>query len=87
MTKYPKKGDFLTVKKHSSLQKVCGKIEGYVVSVKFRGEPEELTLENHGSLELEITNPGKSDGYLKKGDKELFVLYNWDKSFEIIEKE
>ncbi len=80
---YPKVGDMVRTRPGSVAHKVFGNVEGYVVKVDFWGGQENLTPENHGSLEIKLTNVGTLD-YLEVGDTELFSLYGWDDSFEIV---
>jgi len=40
-------------------------------------------IEDHGLVEVKITDPGKSR-YLKTGDLEHYVHYLWDEHLEIL---
>ena len=45
--------------------------------------PEPLSPENHGSIELQIIDIGKSD-YLEPGGLEHYGVYKWEEDLKII---
>lgn len=80
-----KVGDIVTLKEGSFFYKKGNRFTGIVRSINKWEEYGELTTENHGEIEIEITS---ADNYsLGPGELENFVYLGWQYHLEILESD
>jgi len=81
--KYPKVGDLVECIMNSPSKGEQGIVtEVNLCATKY----EDLNIENHGFIEVEITKtvPGS---YSKVGDTEDYVLHNWSNALKIVNQD
>lgn len=80
-----KVGDLVTLKEGSFFYKKGNRFTGIVRSINKWEENGELTTENHGEIEIEITSA--DNYYLRPGELEHFVYLGWQNHLEILEND